>query len=532
MANKKKRGKKGKAKKRAKPVSKKDVSHHLKKISHYIDKMSAKGYGKKYIQKELLAVGWPKELINEGLSKMRGEIKRIEMTPHLFGRLLFILIILMVIGVYVLLLFNEIFIEMINYVAYWSLYIILGLLVVSLIVLLRPLPIYEKIKNAYKERREIADERKRLKRKEKIRIALEKKRREAEKIRLKKEEKRKSKEERIKRILEEKRIKEEEKKRKILEKKVAKEERARLKKEEKIRRKAEKLKLKAGRGSIFSRLFRRGEGKKELLEKGKEDKLKLKEERRKREEEEKERRRAEKLKLKGERGGFFSRLFRRGEEKKELLEKGKEEKLKLKEEEKKKEEEKERRRAEKLKEAKPGIFSRLFGRKERVLEKIKRKEEKKKLKKENKRLKKEEKEVKKEEKLRLKEEKRQEKERRKAQKLRLKEEEKRKEEDEEKEEKKEKVHLVRVIPKALKIEIGKYDTDLDVLYKIIEKSGRIKLSAISRYFGVDQKKAEEWAKILQDHKLAEIHYPPVGEPELKKIRKPKKDIKIPKPSNP
>jgi hypothetical protein len=198
MANKKKRGKKGKAKKRAKPVSKKDVSHHLKKISHYIDKMSAKGYGKKYIQKELLAVGWPKELINEGLSKMRGEIKRIEMTPHLFGRLLFILIILMVIGVYVLLLFNEIFIEMINYVAYWSLYIILGLLVVSLIVLLRPLPIYEKIKNAYKERREIADERKRLKRKEKIRIALEKKRREAEKIRLKnirrKEDKRRGKE--------------------------------------------------------------------------------------------------------------------------------------------------------------------------------------------------------------------------------------------------------------------------------------------------------------------------------------------------
>ncbi len=484
-----------------------DVSHHLKKISHYIDKMAAKGYGKEYIQKELLAVGWPKELVKEGLSKIKNEVKKeIKIRPHFFGRLLFILIILMIIGVYVLLLFNEVFVKMINYVAYWSLYIILGLLVVSLIVLLRPLPIYEKIKNAYMERRKIINEKRKMKKKEKIRIALEKKRREAEELRLKKEEKRKSKEERIKRILEKKRIREEEKRRKISEKKTAKEEKLRLKKEEEERRKIGKLKPKAERRSVFLGLFKRREEKKELPEKGKEERLKLKEEEKRKKREEKERRKIEKLKE--AKPSIFLRLFGGKEERLPEKRKRKEEKIRLKEEKRLKKEERKKRKKE---------------------EKVRKKEEKKKLKGEEKKLKKEEKELKREEKLRLKEEKREEKERRREQKWRLEEEKEKRKEEEEKQKKEEKTHLVRVIPKALKIEMGKYDTDLDVLHKIIEKSGRIKLSAISRYFGVNQKKAEEWATILQEHKLAEIHYPPVGEPELKKIREPKKYIKIPKP---
>lgn len=79
-----------------------------------------------------------------------------------------------------------------------------------------------------------------------------------------------------------------------------------------------------------------------------------------------------------------------------------------------------------------------------------------------------------------------------------------------------KVPLIRELSKNLKIDIGKYETDIDALYKIIEKTGRIKLSAISDYFGIDKKKAEEWATILNEHGLAEIHYPAIGEPELRR----------------
>ena len=108
------------------------------------------------------------------------------------------------------------------------------------------------------------------------------------------------------------------------------------------------------------------------------------------------------------------------------------------------------------------------------------------------------------------------KEEKKSEKLRLKEEERKKKEDEEGRKKIEKVPLVKELSRSLKIEIGKYETDIDVLYKIIERNGRIKLSAISSYFGIDQRKAEEWATILQEHDLAEIYYHPIGGPELRK----------------
>jgi len=177
---------------------------------------------------------------------------------------------------------------------------------------------------------------------------------------------------------------------------------------------------------------------------------------------EREERKEEKLRLKEE------KMRRRLLEKK----KRREEKLRLKEEKRKRKEEEKRRKLlerekEKLKEKKPGFFSRLF-----------------------------EKRFKKEEGREIKEE--------------------------EKRPKKEKIPLVKELSKSLKIEIGEYETDIDVLYKIIEKKGRIKLSAIARYFGIDKRKAEEWAAILEEHKLAEIHYPAIGEPELR--RKPNKTV--------
>ncbi|MBW2989817.1 hypothetical protein KY358_05880 [Candidatus Woesearchaeota archaeon] len=86
--------------------------------------------------------------------------------------------------------------------------------------------------------------------------------------------------------------------------------------------------------------------------------------------------------------------------------------------------------------------------------------------------------------------------------------------EEEKKPKKKSIPLVKELSKSWKIEVGRYETDIDVLYKIIDKKGRISLSAVADYFGVTKAKAEEWASILQEHDLADIHYPPIGDPEL------------------
>ncbi|MBU0629261.1 MAG: hypothetical protein KKC75_08805 [Nanoarchaeota archaeon] len=69
-----------------------------------------------------------------------------------------------------------------------------------------------------------------------------------------------------------------------------------------------------------------------------------------------------------------------------------------------------------------------------------------------------------------------------------------------------------------KVTLGPNETDLDALYKLVMQEGRIKVSVLAKYFNVDRKKIEEWASILESHNLIEIHYPPVGEQELRKCR--------------
>ena len=80
-------------------------------------------------------------------------------------------------------------------------------------------------------------------------------------------------------------------------------------------------------------------------------------------------------------------------------------------------------------------------------------------------------------------------------------------------------------PQPRKIELGRYETHLDALYEMVEKSGKVKLSVIAQYFGVDRKKIEDWAAILEEHDLLKLHYPAVGEPELIKIKIDTKEIK-------
>ena len=65
----------------------------------------------------------------------------------------------------------------------------------------------------------------------------------------------------------------------------------------------------------------------------------------------------------------------------------------------------------------------------------------------------------------------------------------------------------------------KDETDLDQLYNYIQKYGKIKLHEVTSMFDVSKKVATEWMVILEEYKLADVYYPALGSPELRKCKK-------------
>ena len=63
--------------------------------------------------------------------------------------------------------------------------------------------------------------------------------------------------------------------------------------------------------------------------------------------------------------------------------------------------------------------------------------------------------------------------------------------------------------------LSKNKTDLDVLYEVLQKKKKLKISAISKAFKVSKEIAMEWCKILESGNLAEIDYPGFGQPVIK-----------------
>jgi len=59
-----------------------------------------------------------------------------------------------------------------------------------------------------------------------------------------------------------------------------------------------------------------------------------------------------------------------------------------------------------------------------------------------------------------------------------------------------------------------YQTDIDILYKMLIEKKRLKMGEIASNFGITAAQAEEWARILEEYKLAKIHYPLFGDAEL------------------
>jgi hypothetical protein len=57
-------------------------------------------------------------------------------------------------------------------------------------------------------------------------------------------------------------------------------------------------------------------------------------------------------------------------------------------------------------------------------------------------------------------------------------------------------------------------TKIDDMLKVLEE-GQIDFSKLSKRLEISEILVEEWAKILEEHDLAEIYYPPLGSPILK-----------------
>ncbi|MBU1623026.1 MAG: hypothetical protein KJ597_05635, partial [Nanoarchaeota archaeon] len=68
-----------------------------------------------------------------------------------------------------------------------------------------------------------------------------------------------------------------------------------------------------------------------------------------------------------------------------------------------------------------------------------------------------------------------------------------------------------------KISISGSGTEIDTLFQIVEKKGKISFEEMERTFKVTKALVEDWAKILESHNLAVIHYPAFGSPELRKV---------------
>jgi len=72
---------------------------------------------------------------------------------------------------------------------------------------------------------------------------------------------------------------------------------------------------------------------------------------------------------------------------------------------------------------------------------------------------------------------------------------------------------------------SKSETDIDILYKILQQKKVLRLEAASKLFNVNKDTVMEWFKILEDGDLAEIHYPTVGSPKIILIEKVKNEEK-------
>jgi len=74
-------------------------------------------------------------------------------------------------------------------------------------------------------------------------------------------------------------------------------------------------------------------------------------------------------------------------------------------------------------------------------------------------------------------------------------------------------------PEEKEIE-GKVKTTIDELYELVKENKVVKLNdALAKKLNVSRSQIESWAVILEEHNLIELHYPAIGEPEIRLVEK-------------
>ncbi|MBI2578607.1 MAG: hypothetical protein HYW26_02750 [Candidatus Aenigmarchaeota archaeon] len=61
-----------------------------------------------------------------------------------------------------------------------------------------------------------------------------------------------------------------------------------------------------------------------------------------------------------------------------------------------------------------------------------------------------------------------------------------------------------------------YKAPLDELFDLVMKNKKVKLKDAAKKFGVHEGLVEQWARVLQDYELIDVHYPEKGEPLMMK----------------
>ncbi|MGV8142708.1 MAG: hypothetical protein ACP5NS_03680 [Candidatus Pacearchaeota archaeon] len=78
-------------------------------------------------------------------------------------------------------------------------------------------------------------------------------------------------------------------------------------------------------------------------------------------------------------------------------------------------------------------------------------------------------------------------------------------------------YLVTTIKKSNKVS----ETDLDILYKVLNEKKELQISELAKYFKVTDKIMLEWCNILEEARMILIKYPLIGSPVAKYIEKEK-----------
>jgi len=64
----------------------------------------------------------------------------------------------------------------------------------------------------------------------------------------------------------------------------------------------------------------------------------------------------------------------------------------------------------------------------------------------------------------------------------------------------------------------KVETSIDKLYQYIQKYKKVRIDDdLASKLGVKRSQIESWALILEEHSLVELHYPTIGEPEIRSV---------------